>query len=142
MKADRTMNPYFYITGCILIGIVTVYAIFESIFHFHLIEKVPPCVFYTVTGLYCPGCGGTRASFALLRGNPLRSFYYHPFVLYVAIVGGWFMVSQTIERLSQGKVHIGMNFRSIYLWIGMIIIIVNFIVKNAILLATGTALLG
>ena len=28
-----------------------------------------PCVFYELTGLYCPGCGSGRAALALLRGD-------------------------------------------------------------------------
>lgn len=28
-----------------------------------------PCVFHRLTGLYCPGCGNTRAVLALLRGD-------------------------------------------------------------------------
>lgn len=29
----------------------------------------PPCVFHELTGLHCPGCGATRAAYALLHGN-------------------------------------------------------------------------
>ena len=29
----------------------------------------PPCVFHKLTGLYCPGCGNTRALSALLHGH-------------------------------------------------------------------------
>ncbi len=140
MKADAEMNPYFYITGWILIGVTAALAAAERLFH--LFEWMPPCAFYTVTGFYCPGCGGTRACFALLRGNLLRSLYFHPFVLYTAVIGGWFMVSQTIERLSRGKIAIGMNFRSIYLWIALVIVVANFLIKNGILLFSGVALLG
>ena len=28
-----------------------------------------PCVFHELTGLYCPGCGNTRAAHALLHGD-------------------------------------------------------------------------
>lgn len=44
------------------------------------------------------------------------------------------MISQTIERLSKGKLRIGMHFREVFLWIALAIIIINFIVKNAALL--------
>lgn len=29
----------------------------------------PVCMFHELTGLYCPGCGGTRSVYALLHGN-------------------------------------------------------------------------
>lgn len=44
-----------------------------------------PCLFHWITGLYCPGCGGTRAIGALLQGQLLKSFCYHPFVLFAVI---------------------------------------------------------
>ena len=44
-----------------------------------------PCLFHLLTGLYCPGCGGTRAFRALLAGNLLLSIRYHPLVAYMAV---------------------------------------------------------
>lgn len=29
----------------------------------------PPCIFYSVTHLHCPGCGSTRALYRLLHGD-------------------------------------------------------------------------
>ena len=49
-----------------------------------------PCFFYQYTGLYCPGCGGTRAVLALLQGHVLQSLWYHPLVLYIAATAGWY----------------------------------------------------
>ena len=33
-----------------------------------------PCLFHSATGLYCPGCGGQRAFYALLHGDILKAF--------------------------------------------------------------------
>lgn len=30
---------------------------------------LPQCLFYKCTGLYCPGCGGTRALYAIMHGH-------------------------------------------------------------------------
>lgn len=103
---------------------------------------VAPCMIHSMTGYYCPGCGGTRATYALLHGKIITSLYYHPIVVYGVVVGGWFMISQTIERLSQGKLRIGMRYRDLYLWIALTIAIVNCLVKNLVLAITGIALLG
>ena len=36
------------------------------------------CPFYELTGLYCPGCGGTRSLTALLHGKFLLSLHENP----------------------------------------------------------------
>lgn len=52
------------------------------------------------------------------------------------------MISQTIERISRGKIHIGMHYRDLYLWIALVIAILNCLIKNLVLAVTGVALLG
>lgn len=52
------------------------------------------------------------------------------------------MLSQTIERLSRGKVRIGMRYRDCYLWISLVIIGINVIVKDALLLGLGVDVLA
>ena len=52
------------------------------------------------------------------------------------------MISQTIERISRGKIHIGMHYRDLSLWIALVIAILNCLIKNLVLAVTGVALLG
>ena len=40
-----------------------------------------PCIFYEVTGLYCPGCGITRMSLSLLKGEIEEAFHYNGAVM-------------------------------------------------------------
>ncbi|MBQ4301356.1 MAG: DUF2752 domain-containing protein [Lachnospiraceae bacterium] len=87
------------------------------------------CVFHELTGLYCPGCGGTRAVIALLSGHPWISFLYHPIVIYsvVAICYTWLQFVYCKIR------HVGFRFHNSILWIALIIVIANFIIKNLLL---------
>ena len=38
----------------------------------------PPCLFYSLTGWYCPGCGSTRALHQLLHGHLRNAFNLNP----------------------------------------------------------------
>ncbi len=93
----------------------------------------PSCVIRRIFGIYCPGCGGTRAIAAFLRGDFLTSCLCHPLVPYTALIGGWFLASQTVERLSRHRINIGMRYRDGYLWASLAILIANFLVKNLLL---------
>jgi hypothetical protein len=95
---------------------------------------IPSCMIYTVLGLYCPGCGGTRAVSALLHGHFLQSLWYHPLVLYTVLIFGTFMISQTLERLKIGKVR-GLRFREWHFYVALIILVINWIGKNVLLYA-------
>lgn len=61
--------------------------------------SIPRCEFNLLTGLYCPGCGGTRAVIAFLSGHFLKSFLYHPFVPYCITLYIVFMVRGTLTTL-------------------------------------------
>lgn len=43
------------------------------------------CLLRRLTGCYCAGCGGTRAFFALLRGDFARSWSLNPLVILLAL---------------------------------------------------------
>jgi hypothetical protein len=50
----------------------------------------PQCLLYNTTGIYCAGCGATRAAYALLHGRVLDALHDNalfiatlPFLLYV-----------------------------------------------------------
>ena len=141
MKPEPQMNRYFYIAGWILMALFAMGAAVIHIKGKTILNYVPPCMFHRVTGYYCPGCGGTRAVFTFFRGDIVRAFKFHPFVPYTIILGGWFMLSQTIQRLSGDRIKIGMNFRIVYLWIALGIIALNWIIKNMFILVCGIHLL-
>ena len=42
---------------------------------------LPPCLFHELTGLYCTGCGSTRAVAALLHGDLAMAWRQNPLLL-------------------------------------------------------------
>ena len=58
-----------------------------------------------------------------------------------AVLCAWFLLSQTIERLSHHKLPLAMHYKDRYLWIGLAIRIINCMVKNIVRLFWGISLL-
>lgn len=95
-----------------------------------------PCFFSTVLGIYCPGCGGTRALSALLHGHFLKALWYHPFIPYFACIYFGFLLTQGLHRVGIKRIR-GWRFHYWYLWAGVAILTVNFVVKNILRLRFG-----
>lgn len=80
---EQDVDTILYTIMCI----VTIPAVLLGIWYLwfageRLPEGITVCVFQKALGLYCPGCGGTRAFRALFRGDILRALYYHPAAVY------------------------------------------------------------
>jgi len=54
-------------------------------------------------GLYCPGCGGTRAWRALIDGNFVDAFLYNPFLFIIVIPLTAYIAVICVRRLITGK---------------------------------------
>ncbi|MBQ9134875.1 MAG: DUF2752 domain-containing protein [Lachnospiraceae bacterium] len=100
-----------------------------------------PCSIYSVAGLYCPGCGGTRSIAYFMQGDFVKSFLYHPVVPYTAVLITCYVLSHTLNIFTKGKIK-AMLFRPIYFYILIAILLIQWIVKNAVLIINGTYLLG
>ena len=133
-KKQTSLEDQLYIIGlCLLLAaplIVIAYHYLRARLPFLMMQ----CLLRTFTGYYCPGCGGTRAVDALLHLHLWRSFCYHPLVPYGAAVYLWFMISHTIEKLSRYRLRIGMKWNSAWLWIALVILALNVLVKDGALL--------
>lgn len=67
------------------IGILTLLALVEPAGQ----VVFPRCWLNEMTGLRCPGCGGTRAVHALLNGDPVRAWRLNPLVVTALPVMAW-----------------------------------------------------
>ncbi len=95
-----------------------------------------PCFFSEFLGIYCPGCGGTRAFNALFHGRFLLALWYHPLVPYMILVGGGFMLTQGLNRIGIRQVR-GWRFHHWYLYGAIALVVCNLLVKNVLRLIWG-----
>ena len=65
----------------------------------------PQCIFHSLTGLDCPGCGSQRAASALLHGQLAAALDFNllfvlvlPFIIYAAVVFSWNVFSRRTIR--------------------------------------------
>ena len=126
MGRRMTEDDVFYIIGWALLVTVGLIALVWYLFRLPLPSD---CVFHAATGLYCPGCGGTRAVLSMLGGHFLKSLYYHPAVIPGALLYVVFMVLNTIRLATRGKFR-GMRMRPIYAIIILGLCVANVIMKN------------
>lgn len=134
-QTKQQLNPEdrLYVTGlCLLLAAPFIVAAYRYL-RVRLSFPLLPCLLHAFTGYYCPGCGGTRAVYALLHLQVWRSFCYHPLVPYGAAVYLWFMISHTIEKLSRHRLRIGMKWNPKWLWMALVILSLNVLIKDGAL---------
>lgn len=132
MNTDQ--DKFLYKLGAILFFVIAAIISLIHIFQINYQLFLLPCLFYKLTSIYCPGCGGTRSVQSMMQGHILSSIRYNPIVFYGLIVYAWYMISHTIELLSRQRIKIGMKYRDLYFWIGLGILLVFFIIRNILLL--------
>ena len=71
--------------GLLGIGVLTLLALVEPAGQI----VFPRCWLHEMTGLRCPGCGGTRAMHALLTGDLIRAWQLNPLVVTAIPFAAW-----------------------------------------------------
>lgn len=143
MNADyeiQLSRKLFYIEIAVFVVLITA-GIILKINNIPITKINPyPCVLYTITGLYCPGCGGTRAVVELLHGHIIKSIEFHPVVLYTFLLSMCYLFSHILNIFTKGKIK-AMLFRPMYFYIMIAVIAVQFIIKNVFVIFAGIHLI-
>ncbi len=137
MKKKLTDNDYIYYSflATIILFIIIVLIYNNFLYRYFVI---PGCIFYLKLGFYCPACGMTRAFITLLEGNILKSIYYNPTVIYILGYVSIYMIINTICKMF-GKEMI-IKYSNFYLYLGIFIMMLNFIIRNILLLGYGISI--
>src|SRR6201993_4869050 len=89
----------------------------------------PVCIFHSLTGLQCPGCGSLRALHALSHGHLLTALHYNPLLVlalpFLVFVGG-----RMLLREVAGKPVPPIQIRAGWIWLIPVTIILFTILRN------------
>jgi hypothetical protein len=127
VKDDICITLYKLGIVVLIIGLIAL-----PLYYFGAFKALEPynyCIFKRLVGIYCPGCGGTRALKALLSGDIAASLFYHPAVLYFTVFYIIFMLRMFLMlRFNIGKV----SYKRVvlFIWLGIALILIQWAAKN------------
>ncbi|HEY1718066.1 MAG TPA: DUF2752 domain-containing protein [Verrucomicrobiae bacterium] len=88
----------------------------------------PVCAFHKLTGLNCPGCGATRAFYALLHGNFALALKDNALFIFalaaLAARGAWFAAKHFLRKPA------GQFLPSNFLWTFLVVAVIFTVLRN------------
>lgn len=89
-----------------------------------------PCIFYKVTGFYCPGCGDGRALYALLHFDIVSSLRNNLLFLPMSFIVTWYFVKIYLKIVLNKDILPFFNVSARFMIIFIFIIIFFWILRN------------
>ena len=106
----------------ILISFLIIYFILSE-----LLDVGIPCLFYEITGYYCPGCGITRLLFSLLKLDFYQAFRYNPLIFILIIIT---VIYWLVKFILKKFMNISIEIPNYVYYILLIIVIIFGILRN------------
>ncbi len=126
-KNSATLSPGIFagiVLGATAIGVGATVFFFNPGTH----GFYPVCLFHALTGLNCPGCGMTRALYALLRGNFLLALKDNAlFVASLAALAVW-SARFILRKLKNQTAEFKLSPK--FLWMFLVVAIVFAAIRN------------
>lgn len=98
------MNEKQYCRFIKVLNIIAKIGLFGFFYYLLLIYGVHiPCIFRTITGLKCPGCGISRMLLGLFEGSIEKAWYFNCFVLALMPFGGLYGVYKVGKYIKTGS---------------------------------------
>lgn len=112
------------ILGATFLGIAAILFFFNPATH----HFYPECQFHRLTGLNCPGCGMTRAGYALLHGEFAVALHDNALLvgglIWLAARGGWFSLNRLCRKRN------GEFFPANHFWLLLALMLVFTVLRN------------
>ena len=106
----------------ILISFLIIYFILSE-----LLDVGIPCLFYEITGYYCPGRGITRLLFSFLKLDFYQAFRYNPLIFILIIITGIYWL---VKFILKKFMNISIAIPNYVYYILLVIVIIFGILRN------------
>ena len=135
IKIKRKLTAWLLVSaiGISIAGILFLYYKFDPA------ENIlfPKCIFHTVTGLECPGCGSQRAIHQILSGNIVEALKYNALVVaaipYLFLWAGlhlWEKLTKNSKLKERIRSIYGILYHDKAVYIILSVVIIFWIVRN------------
>lgn len=111
--------------GALLLLIVPLYFFFDP----NIPGKFPACPFFSITGLYCTGCGSQRALHDLLHLDIISAIKHNLLFLPALLFCSYHIITQILGRL-RGKNYASLVHHTRTPRIIMIVVLVFTVLRN------------
>ncbi len=136
---EQIIEEWYFVGKCALVLLVAA-VIFFWWKGDVIIARENGCVFRDLVGIYCAGCGGTRAFYYLIHGNIWKSILCNPFVIYMLGVYGVFMVN-TFLYMHTEKIGFKKFPITGLIYAGVILMIAQSVIRNILYFGFGWTVL-
>lgn len=113
---------YIFVAACIVLAFLLVQYFSASILSF-------PCIFHKITGLYCAGCGGTRALISLFHGDIIKAIHLNSLLMVLLPVALYCYLVGFFKTFFKVQLPFIKNYFP-WLWVLLILTFVFMIVRN------------
>ncbi|MBD0835726.1 DUF2752 domain-containing protein [Aestuariibaculum suncheonense] len=109
----------------IVAGLLSLYFFYNPLeFNFF-----PKCPFYSITSLFCPGCGSQRSIHQILHGNVTTGIRHNYLIFLLCIVLGY-QLYILVLKMNQRAVNKNILHKSITTKIILVIVVLFWILRN------------
>ena len=91
-------------------------------------QLFPQCIFLSLTGYKCPGCGSQRAIHALLNGDVVGAFRYNALLL-IAVPWIALCLFAEAQRTRRPRLYARLN-PPLLIWLFLIMVILWWLLRN------------
>ena len=134
MKILTTNKKKVILILLLCLGVALIYFVFDPATN----KYFPSCIFYKLTGLFCPGCGAQRSIHSLLTGNIIAAV--HANILLVFCLP-FLIVYYAIQTLNFIRPHTNIKINIVnrvwFIYLCALVVVCYWIARNVPVLEAG-----